>query len=60
MYAYGHHNGTRRTFAELTEAMVRVDETQSAHARPDKMTPYRTAWERYNATIAAQFPNLRN
>ena len=59
MYAYGHHTGAPRTFTELSETMVRVDEKQSAHARPDKLAPYRTAWNRYNEVLAAQFPHLR-
>jgi xylulokinase len=59
LYAYGHYTGKPRTFAELSETMVRVDESQSAHARPEKLTAYREAWHRYNETLAAQFPHLR-
>ena len=58
MYAYGHHTGKPRTFAELSDTMVRVDEKQSAHARPDKLSSYEEAWGRYNETLAEQFPQL--
>ena len=59
MYAYGHQSGKPRTFAELTETIVRVDKKQSAHARPEKLPHYLEAWDRYNETLARQFPHLR-
>jgi xylulokinase len=59
MYAYGHTSGTPRTFTELSETMVRVDPSQSAHARPEKLTAYLIAWDQYNDTLMAQFPHLR-
>ena len=59
MYAYGYKTGKPRTFNELCETMVRVDLKQSAHARPEKLVPYRAAWDRYNDALAIQFPHLR-
>ena len=59
MYAYGYQTGKPRTFTELCETMVRVDLKQSAHARPEKLVPYRAAWDRYNDALAIQFPHLR-
>ena len=59
MYAYGHYSGKPRTFTELSDMMVRVDEKQSAIARPEKFSLYRDAWDRYNETLAVQFPQLR-
>ncbi len=58
MYAYGHRIGKPRTFAELTESMVRMDASKKAEARPELRAGYRIAWERYNSTLATQYPHL--
>jgi xylulokinase len=56
IYALSHRNGKPVTFVELSESFVKIDENKTAFGRPEKIAPYRVAWERYNRVLSEQYP----
>ena len=59
MYAYAHAKGKETTLSALSENLVRVDADKTLSPRPEKFHEYRIAWERYNAILAVQYPQIR-
>ena len=59
VHAYDHSKGISSSFAELSKRLVKIDEAKTATARPENLELYRVARERYNQTLATQYPDLR-
>jgi xylulokinase len=59
MYAFGQQSGKPRTFVELADAFVKVDESKTAIARAELRPLYRAAQQTYNAALLSQYPELQ-
>jgi xylulokinase len=57
IYAYEHSKGIATSFAELSKRLVKIDDEKTVVARPENLEMYRLARERYNQTLAAQYPD---
>ena len=52
-------NGETRSFAEVADAMVKMDESATCRPRPEWHVAYRAARDRYNLQLAASYPQLK-
>ncbi len=59
MIAFAAANGVARSFPEVADAMVKVDESATCHPRPERREGYRAARHRYNLQLATTFPQLK-
>lgn len=58
MIAFAAANGTARSFAEVADATVKVDESATCRPRPERREAYRAAHRRFNLQLAAVYPQL--
>lgn len=58
MVAFGAANGQKRSFAEVADAIVKLDEAATCRPRPEWREAYRAARSRYNRQLAETYPQL--
>ena len=56
--AFAAANGEARSFAEVADAVVKLDATATCRPRPEWREAYRIARRRYNLQLAASYPSL--
>ena len=58
MVAFGAANGGKRSFAEVADAIVKLDGAAACRPHPERREAYRAARIRYNRQLAETYPQL--